>query len=214
MKKNLLRFFTMALFATILTVNFTACVDDPCANVICNNGTCFDGDCVCDVGYELDPVTGDCILADPCSVVTCGDNSFCLDGACVCDAGFEEDADGNCVAVTGRFLGTFQATEPNCGVNDPYEVLVEEEAGEISVISLRNLGNYGCNDADGNPINYHVLGTVDGNSLLISNYETCSTVFNGTGTLDGNTLTIEYTATYDDGTGNSVTDNCTAILVR
>ncbi len=207
----------MALFATMLTVNFTSCTEDACANVECNNGTCFDGDCVCDVGFVLDPVTGDCVSADPCDLVTCGDNSFCLDGICECDAGYEMDTDGNCTSSTGKFLGTFQATEPDCGVTTPYEVLVEPEVDEPTVISLRNLGNYGCNDVNGDPINYHVLATVDSDNptlISINNYETCSTVFSGTGAIDGNTLTISYSATYDDGTGNSTTDNCTAILER
>ena len=201
----------MALFATMLTANFTSCTEDACANVECNNGTCFDGDCVCDVGFVLDPVTGDCVSADPCELVTCGDNSFCLEGICECDAGFEKDADDNCIASTGKFLGTYDVREVVCDAT--YVMEVTEVADEVTVIALGNLGSYGCVDDFGNPINYSVYATIDGNTLSINNYETCSTVFNGTGTLDGNTLTVAYTATYDVD-GVTQTDDCTADMTR
>jgi hypothetical protein len=53
MKKNWFWLFSLVLTASALT--FTACETDPCKDVDCGaNGTCFDGACVCDVGYEQD----------------------------------------------------------------------------------------------------------------------------------------------------------------
>lgn len=51
MKKNL--FFLLAL-ALGAMVSFTSCgTDDPCKDVECGaNGTCFEGECVCNQGYE------------------------------------------------------------------------------------------------------------------------------------------------------------------
>ena len=51
MNKKLVYFF--ALFCA-LTVSLTSCGDsDPCKDVDCGvNGTCFEGTCVCNVGYE------------------------------------------------------------------------------------------------------------------------------------------------------------------
>jgi len=210
MKKNLLWFFSLALFATILTVNFTACVDDPCATVSCTNGTCFDGDCVCDVGFEIDPVTGDCVLADPCENITCGDNSTCVDGSCLCDTGFEDDGNGGCVEVVARFLGNYNTTEPNCDILDPYPIVIEQVAGQPNGIFITNLGNFECT-LDGAPINYDVFATVDGNTLIIDVDETCSIVFNGSGTIDGTTITLPYIA--NNLTTGDVFE-CTAILER
>jgi hypothetical protein len=50
MKKHLLWFFGLAIFASF---TFTSCDTDPCKDVDCgSNGTCFDGECVCNQGYE------------------------------------------------------------------------------------------------------------------------------------------------------------------
>ena len=57
-------FFLPILFGA-LALFMTSCGDtDPCKDVDCGaNGTCFEGDCVCDVGYEQD-------AAGMCSVRT------------------------------------------------------------------------------------------------------------------------------------------------
>ena len=208
MKKNLLWFCSMVLFASVLTINFTSCVEDPCADVFCNNGTCFEGTCRCDVGFELDPVTGDCIPADPCDGVECGDNATCFDGNCECDTGFVMDANGNCERAVARFIGNYNTTEPNCGITDPYPVVIEQVAGQPNGIFITNLGDFIC-ILDGNEINYDVFATVDGNTLAINSDETCSIVFNGTGTLDNNIITIDYSAVLPD-----TTFICTALLER
>lgn len=58
MKKNLLKFLGLGM----LFVVFTACPDDPCKDVNCgDNGTCVEGTCVCDEGYEQD-ATGACTV--------------------------------------------------------------------------------------------------------------------------------------------------------
>lgn len=45
--------FAIAGFAFLLMISFTGCDTDPCKDVICeNDGTCVDGDCVCQAGYE------------------------------------------------------------------------------------------------------------------------------------------------------------------
>jgi hypothetical protein len=44
-------FLTMIAIVTVLFYN--SCSDDPCKDVICNNGgSCLDGTCVCATGYE------------------------------------------------------------------------------------------------------------------------------------------------------------------
>ena len=52
MKRNLLWFFGLAIMAAT-TFTMTSCEDDPCKDVKCgDNGECFDGACVCNVGFE------------------------------------------------------------------------------------------------------------------------------------------------------------------
>lgn len=50
MNKN--RFHLLALFGALIALT-PACNTDPCKDVNCGaNGTCLDGSCVCDAGYE------------------------------------------------------------------------------------------------------------------------------------------------------------------
>lgn len=212
MKKNLLWLCSMVLFASVVTINLTSCdVDDPCDGVVCSNGECFEGECICNVGFILDPVTGDCVPADPCDGVVCGDNATCFDGNCDCDTGFEMDGNGNCVQAIAKFLGNYNTTEEDCGILDPYPIVIEQVAGQPNGIFITNLGNFECIDPDGNFINYDVFATVDGNFLTISSDETCSIVFNGSGSIDGNMITIPYVATLT-ATGEEF--SCTAVLER
>ena len=52
MKKNLLWFFGLAIMAAT-SFTIVSCNDDPCKDVKCgDNGTCFDGACECNQGYE------------------------------------------------------------------------------------------------------------------------------------------------------------------
>lgn len=46
----------LALILGTVAVTFTSCGDDdPCKDVVCGtNGDCFEGSCVCNVGYEQD----------------------------------------------------------------------------------------------------------------------------------------------------------------
>jgi hypothetical protein len=47
------RFFQILGVVAIATVGITSCETDACKDVDCGlNGTCVDGDCVCDAGYE------------------------------------------------------------------------------------------------------------------------------------------------------------------
>tara|TARA_R110002072_G_scaffold251448_6_gene410287 strand:- start:100 stop:576 length:477 start_codon:yes stop_codon:yes gene_type:complete len=48
-----IRLTLSAVLFAISTVTFTACESDPCDEISCNNnGTCIDGDCLCDDWYE------------------------------------------------------------------------------------------------------------------------------------------------------------------
>lgn len=153
---------------------------------------------------------------DACKDVVCDANSDCFDGECICKVGFEKDASGNCVGERQKFIGSFNATEPDCGVALPYTVEISAVSGTDNKVNMKNLGNYTCLNSSGIPIDYFVEGTVSGNTVTVTNFVTCGTTFNGTGTYNKSganvTITIPYTATYNPGTGTQ-TDNCTAILI-
>jgi len=52
MKNYFLRTLIMAI-ATLGILSIQSCDTDPCANIDCGiNGTCFEGTCVCDAGYD------------------------------------------------------------------------------------------------------------------------------------------------------------------
>ncbi|MBP7273423.1 MAG: hypothetical protein KA974_06255 [Saprospiraceae bacterium] len=58
MKKVFLGLFAVA--ALVLTLTTQSCQSDPCKNKECGtHGDCFEGNCTCDVGYELD-ANGQC----------------------------------------------------------------------------------------------------------------------------------------------------------
>ena len=205
----------MALFATVLTVNFTACVDDPCADVICNNGTCFDGDCVCDVGFEIDPVTGDCIASDPCLNVVCGDNSECSNGECLCDGGYEKDANDECVLEREKFFGLYETIDICPNDTFRYDIVITELGTSSDSIKIQNLGDFICEDPNtGQEITYHVEASVIGDSFSFTGFETCNTIFEGSGIITDGIITINYKATYEDPTFGTTTDECTATLTK
>jgi hypothetical protein len=47
------KFFQLLSVVAIATISFNSCTTDACKDVDCGaDGTCVDGDCVCDTGYE------------------------------------------------------------------------------------------------------------------------------------------------------------------
>jgi hypothetical protein len=48
--KNM-KFGFIGAFAIATAIFFAGCTD-PCKDVVCNNGECVEGDCVCNAGYE------------------------------------------------------------------------------------------------------------------------------------------------------------------
>jgi len=220
MKKNLLLFFSLAMFATMVTVNFTACVEeDLCENVNCgDNGTCFDGNCVCDLGFVLDPVTGDCVSADPCESVTCGDNSLCVDGDCLCDGGFEKDANDECVLERDKFFGLYEVLDI-CPANADtfrYDVVISDLGGTTDGIKIQNLGDFICEDPmTGQRVDYNVESSVLGETFSFTGFETCNTIFEGDGVIVDGVISISYKASFEDPDfGGIITEECFATLTK
>ena len=126
--------------AILLLLFFATCKDpDPCEDLDCVNGTCANGVCDCDPGYELD-ANGKCTVIS-CDGIDCV-NGTCVDGVCDCDPGYALDANGKCTVISCNGIdcvnGTCNARVCQC---DPgYEL---DTTGKCTVISRdRFLGAY------------------------------------------------------------------------
>ncbi len=198
MKKNLLRFLSIAIFGMVM---FTSCVDDPCANLDCGvGGDCFDGDCVCQVGFTKD-ANGDCVEA--CSLVNCGDNSTCIDGDCICDIGFEEDADGNCVSENMKYMGTWNVQDdcdPSGMATYSVSISAAPDSTQVAINDFYELFD--------RPVFADVIGT----SITIARQDPLGTgIFfvEGSGSYDSDQIIWTYTVS-DETPGDPFTDTCTS----
>lgn len=207
--KSLAALFSCFMLVSCLLI-YSSCEDDKCTGVVCVFGFCDEdtGNCICDNGYS----------GTDCSVDICGENGVwnATTQVCDCAAGYEGS---DCTTLSNsKYVGTYVATEADCGA-DPYTITVVQGDSPAEV-RFENFGNYGCIDSAGDPINYFVIGTLNGDSFSISTQESCGTTFSGTdGTfeetgVDGATLRITYSAVYPDENNNTVTDVCTVEMVR
>lgn len=167
---------------------------DPCATVTCPPGrVCDDGDCVCDVGL----VGPNCLPPnDPCAWVTCGTNSSCVNGTCECDEGYEGV---DCATVSrDRFLGSY-LVDQTCDVGSDNYSMTVTTGGPINEIEFSDLGGQGIG----------AIGVVDGSDVTVmssANIGGTPYTLNGSGSISGNILTIDFTVVF----GTS-TITCTAI---
>ncbi|MEM7102258.1 MAG: hypothetical protein AAF502_03930 [Bacteroidota bacterium] len=152
---------------------------------------------------------------DACQDVDCGVNGACFEGTCLCDPGYE-GTDCNTV-IRVEFLGDYEVEEDCAGsLFGPYNSEITG-ASDIDKVLIQNLGNYGCLDGMGNDIDYFVEATVSTGGAIDFNMTTCTTTFEGSGSISTvggvTTMIITYSATYDPGTGVT-TDNCTATFTK
>jgi hypothetical protein len=114
------------------------------------------------------------------------------------DADAKED-DGTCTYDRDAFIGTYSVSEICSGTPFSYNITISESSANTVTVTLGNFGDYSVT----------VNGTVSGTNLVIASQTVDVTgdayTFAGTGSLNGNVLTINYTATY-----NTTTDVCVA----
>ena len=146
--------FALMLIAT-LSLTISACESDPCKNVECGaRGTCLDGDCVCDAGFELDG-SGQCTVRSADKFVS----SFNATEDC--------SALGYVVTVTASNVQADKIILTNLGNYDcpsgdlPVEGIVNGNTVELS-------GAPYCPTASFTGYNFTGSGTISGNVLTIS----------------------------------------------
>ena len=198
------KLFQILGVAAIATIGMASCDTDPCADVTCeNNGVCLDGDCVCEDGFG-----GTDCATDYCAELTCdatGGVATAVTGGCdcVCNEGYEGE---DCATLSrDKFLGSYDVTS-TCTSGQWVSTIEASQTG-VSIVILDEFSHLVCNQGAIN-----INATVSGNTLTI-NEEDCGVTFTGTGTIDGTTLTINLSATYDDG-GAPTTDTCVETWVK
>ncbi len=138
-----------------------------------------------------------CGESDPCKDVDCGVNGTCFEGGCVCNEGFEGSACADEWAT--KFLGTYTGSD-NCGGALTKPVAVTRLSGT----SIR-VSNFGGFDSylDVN-IKKATAGADTADLIEFTNAtDPSGRKFTGTGTLSGNSLSVNYTVTYSDGTSET-----------
>lgn len=99
-----------------------------------------------------------------------------------------------------QFIGAYQANENCSSGNYNYSMSVSPSSVSEDGVILQNLGNFT------QPVN--VNATVKENNLTINDTKNGIT-FSGTGSINGNTLTIIYTSAV-----SGTTDNCTLTCIK
>ncbi len=142
------------------------------------------------------PACGD---SDACKDVDCGANGACFDGDCVCDDGYEIGTSGLCdTEWSAKFIGSYTGTD-GCGgaLTQPANITRISE----SKIRITNFGGFAS----------YVDADVEGTDITITNYtDPANRKFTGSGEINGNTIIITYTVTYDDNT----TETCTMTITK
>jgi hypothetical protein len=133
---------------------------------------------------------------EPCDSVVCYNGGTCLNGTCDCTTGFEGD-DCN-TEMREKFIGGYVVSEVCNGEQYAYQMNIINSGTSVSNVFLVNFGGLDIN----------AEAVVNNNSLTIPSATIMvqgeSLTFEGSGTIDGNILTITYVIEGPGGTLNCV----------
>ena len=156
-----------------------------------------------------------CLMAckdDPCESVSCLNGSTCVEGICECREGY---TGASCETFAlEKFLGSYEVKYQGCFVTSPnHRVAIGQTAVGSADLRIIDLGDYNC--PVGGPITLSAVPS--GNELAIpSQTFDCGLIqytFSGSGVLNADTLTLNFTVTYDTD-GQSQLDVCSAVLTK
>jgi len=127
-------------------------------------------------------------VKDPCKDISCKNNGVCRDGRCKCPVGFEGPY---CDTKTyEKFIGTWQGTyRCNGSVPDDRTVIVAPGT-QPNAISVYNIFTQ----------NSAISATVDGDKISINEQTIGSTVYKGSGYIEGIYITL-FVEQKDNTTG-------------
>jgi hypothetical protein len=179
----------LLLIITLSIAILSGCKNDPCEGIEClNEGNCLNGECYCPDGYS----GVNCEIFNPCHNVTCQNNGTCADGKCNCPEGYVGDL---CEEESrAKFYGTYSMEGiADCGGStEPFSFISIVGVGnEFSIITV---------SMDSSPLE----AELDGNTFIIKPQLVNGTNYSGSGTFDGNTLSVVILSEYD-GTNCTIT---------
>lgn len=194
MFKNLLIVSAVALGLGVLA---SSCdVESACEGVVCvgENTTCVDGDCLCLDGFVSIPGSDDCepIQGDPCEDVDCGEHGTCVNGTCECDLGYtgaECDEEIRAAFYNQQILGTETVV-----CDDPANSYTEPDVASLIVAGPEVTQVYWVRwETDSILVN-----VTSATEFSIPSQNVNDVQYNGSGTLETNTLTVNLTETSTD----------------
>ena len=141
-------------------------------------------------------VTYTACTKDECEDVVCNNGGTCISGSCSCPSGYE----GNQCETQSRdkFIGTYTGTETCTIGTDNYTITLAPNSDGIK-LTMTNLYND----------NITAICTMTGTNTFTFNGTQSGATYTGTGSLAGNSLTVDYTIS--DGT---LSNSCTFIGQR
>ena len=150
---------------------------------------------------------------DPCEDTVCLNAGTCDDGTCTCADGYEGSDCGTLSAE--KFVGQYAVSGTCDGNAYNYAVSITKSATEANKIIIDNFGDLNC--APG----YAVEAIVDGNSFTLTGGPYCEEGFSdftgysfvGTGTIDGNVITISYNSDYTYQ-GTAFPESCMVTMTK
>jgi hypothetical protein len=179
------------LFSMIIATIASGC-GEVCDEIVClNGGDCNEGQCICPEGYS-----GASCELDACYGVVCFNDGECVDGECQCPNGYEGD-DCQTLAVK-KFVGNYQASGTEMCAGSGI-IGLNDASIQIGLYNGTRAYIYFYNN-----IQYHyMVAEASGNTLFnfIGYPGFDASVYDGTATLNGNTLTFNYSRETD-------TSNC------
>lgn len=143
-----------------------------------------------------------CKKDDPCEDVTCLNGGTCNNGSCSCATGYE----GSTCATEQRskFLASYNVSE-SCNItgNFNYTISINTSATGVTKVVISNFYGVGAT----------VTGDVNGTSVTIPsqlvNVNSIGYNFSGSGQVNGNILTLSYTAVV-----GADSETCTATCTK
>lgn len=120
---------------------------------------------------------------DACKDVVCNNGGTCLNGTCQCPSGYEGTS---CQTVSADAIkGTYTATEtcqPPLGSSSSWTSVVTISANDPTRVVISNFGESNTN----------VTGHVNKNAITLDATTIGTHEVTGTGTINGNVITISY----------------------
>ncbi len=201
-------FTAIMVMIAFITVTYTACKKGDCVDMVClNGGICDHGKCSCPTGYQgsrceeiiVNVSTPPTTQIDPCKNIFCKNGGVCKSGICQCPTGYYGTYCEK--ALNSIFFGTFNGNETCTSGEEKYALtFTPTSPASPTTMLLSNLYN------DNYTANCNMLNATD---FSFSGSSTNGTEYTGTGSLNNNVLTVNYTIM-----NGSTSNTCTFIGSR